>query len=52
MLRHVAELKGGSEQPGSRGYANHLVQRILADANAQDVENVAYMLALIRQNVR
>lgn len=52
VLRHVMLLRDKGEKAGTRAYANHLVQRILSDKSAQEVENMAYMLALIRQNVK
>ena len=52
VLGHVMAMKNDTVEPGTRAYANRLVQRILGDAGAQEVENMAYMLALIRQNVK
>lgn len=52
VKNHVLALREGRETPGTRSYANLLVQRILADPSAGEVENMPYMLALIRQHVK
>lgn len=51
LLRVVQELEGGEAIPGSLLYANRAVERLLALTGNQDVPNLAYLMALIRQNV-
>lgn len=38
-------------RPGSIHYANRAVEKILMYADGQEIENLAYIIALIRQNV-
>jgi hypothetical protein len=37
--------------PGSLLYANRAVERMLAAAGNREIENMAYLMALVRQNV-
>ncbi|MFZ4124812.1 MAG: DUF2336 domain-containing protein [Rickettsiales bacterium] len=51
LLTVVQELDGGDAVPGSLLYANRVVERILARAGDQEVANLPYLMALVRQNV-
>lgn len=51
LLLQVAHLlEGGDAKPGTSLYANRMVERLLALAQDQEVENLPYVMALIRQN--
>lgn len=49
VLRVVEDMENGDKVPGTSQYANELVNRILKGADGQDVENLPYVIALIRQ---
>lgn len=49
VLRVVQDMEKGDKVPGTAQYANELVNRILKGADGQDVENLPYVIALIRQ---
>lgn len=51
LLTVVQELSGGDAMPGSLLYANRVVERILAHAGDQEISNLPYLMALVRQNV-
>lgn len=51
LLKVVQELEGGEAVPGSLLYANRAVERMLAAAGNREVENLPYLMALVRQNV-
>jgi uncharacterized protein (DUF2336 family) len=51
LLNVVRDLEGSGAQPGSLLYANRVVERILALAGNREVENLPYIMALVRQNV-
>ena len=51
LLRAVRELENGDAVPGSMLYANALAERVLALAGQDNVEYLAYFIALIRQNI-
>ncbi|MGB1539640.1 MAG: DUF2336 domain-containing protein, partial [Rickettsiales bacterium] len=48
VMREMAEKK--ESQPGSIHYANRAVEKLLTRARGREVENLAYIIALIRQN--
>jgi uncharacterized protein (DUF2336 family) len=50
LLLVAHELEGGEALPGTTLYANRAVERLLAHAQDQEVENLAYLMALIRQH--
>ena len=49
VLRVVQDMENGDKVPGTTQYANELVNRILKGADGQEVENLPYVIALIRQ---
>lgn len=42
----------GELRPGNINFANRVVERLFLKANGREVENMAYIIALIRQNFR
>jgi uncharacterized protein (DUF2336 family) len=52
LLRVVQELQDNEAIPGSLLYANRSVERMLALAADREVENLPYLMALVRQNVQ
>jgi len=51
LLHVVQEVSETDAMPGSLLYANRLVERLLAHAGNQEVQNLPYIMALVRQNV-
>jgi uncharacterized protein (DUF2336 family) len=51
LLKVVQELDGDEALPGSLLYANRVVERLLAHAGDEEVQNLPYIMALVRQNV-
>jgi uncharacterized protein (DUF2336 family) len=52
LLRVVQDLEGGEVVPGSLLYANRVVERMLQLTGDRDVENMPYLMALVRQNIQ
>jgi len=50
LLRAVQDMVGDSSVPGSMLYANRLAERVIVSAGSQQIEYLAYFIALIRQN--
>lgn len=50
VLDVVMELTEQGVKPGGVHYANRIVERIFIRADGQEVENLSYIIALIRQN--
>lgn len=48
VLQVVMELKQAKEPPGTRSYSNKLAQYLLMAAEEREIENLPYMLAVIR----
>jgi uncharacterized protein (DUF2336 family) len=42
----------GELRPGNINFANRVVEKLFIKANGRDIENMAYIIALIRQNFR
>lgn len=49
LLRIVREVDGEGEKPGTTHYANRLVERILQQAEEDPVDNLSYIIALVRK---
>jgi uncharacterized protein (DUF2336 family) len=49
LLNAVRDLDTHNEKPASPGYAERIVERILKDAEGEQVENLSYIIALVRQ---
>lgn len=54
VLEVMKEMALGSEsvRPGTIHYANRVVEKLFAKTEGQEVENLAYLIALIRQHTR
>ncbi|MDE3016300.1 MAG: DUF2336 domain-containing protein [Pseudomonadota bacterium] len=52
LLHVVHELDGADEKPGTPRYANSIVERILQYAEEAPVENLSYIIALVRRVVQ
>jgi uncharacterized protein (DUF2336 family) len=52
LLRVVQDLEGSEVIPGSLLYANRVVERMLQLTGDRDVENMPYLIALVRQNIQ
>ena len=52
LLRVVQDLEGSEVIPGSLLYANRVVERKLQLTGDRDVENMPYLIALVRQNIQ
>jgi uncharacterized protein (DUF2336 family) len=52
VLRHVISLRELDEKPGTAHYADRLVHFLLSDPQSHEIENLPYMLALIRQRMK
>jgi len=53
LLLHVAhDLEEAGIKPGTQAYANAAVERLMYHPQAKDVENLPYIMALIRQQPR
>lgn len=44
--------QNGDMRPGNINFANRVVEKLFIKANGRDIENMAYIIALIRQNFR
>lgn len=51
LLSVVRELQGNGQSPGTVNYANRVVEQLLSYAGEREVDNLPYIIALIRQNV-
>ena len=51
-VMHEISEQGGDVAPGTIHFANRVVEKVLLHQQGREVENLAYILALIRQNVR
>lgn len=49
MLDVVLGMEGSDRRPGSVGFANRVVEQLIAYAENHDVENLSYIIALVRQ---
>ncbi|MDE3060195.1 MAG: DUF2336 domain-containing protein [Pseudomonadota bacterium] len=49
LLKVVRELDGEGEKPGHSRYANRIVERILKYAEGEHIENLSYIIALVRR---
>ncbi len=49
LLRVVRELETSDEKPGTARFANRVVERVLQYAEAESVDNLSYIIALIRR---
>ena len=49
LLATVRMLDGEGEQPGSAHYANRVVERLLGSAEQSPVDNLSYIIALVRR---
>ncbi len=52
LLKVMRELDGEGEKPGSPRYANRVVERLLQYAEESPIENLSYIIALVRQIVQ
>jgi len=50
LLKVVRELDGEGEKPGSKRYPNRVVERLLHYVEETPVENLSYIIALVRKN--
>lgn len=50
LLRAVQDMQEDNSIPGSMLYANRLAERVIYSAGSQQIEYLAYFIALIRQN--
>ncbi len=50
LLHVVLETDHATATPGSQNYSNQLVQTILVHAGNEDIENLSYIIALVRQS--
>lgn len=51
LFRVVHELADAGERPGKARYANRIVERILHYSEAEPMENLSYIIALVRRSV-
>jgi len=51
LFRVVRELAEAGEKPGKARYANRIVERILSYSEAQPIDNLSYIIALVRRSV-
>ncbi len=49
-LRVIKSMEAEGEQPGTLHFANRAVAHLLLEADAQEVDNLSYVIALIRQH--
>lgn len=49
LLRSARSLDAEGDKPGTPGYANRLVERLLSQSQSAPAENTAYIIALIRR---
>jgi uncharacterized protein (DUF2336 family) len=50
LFRVVRELAAQGEKPGKARYANRVVERILQYSETQPIENLSYIIALVRRS--
>ena len=50
LFRVVRELAEAGEKPGKARYANHIVEKILHYSETQPIENLSYIIALVRRS--
>ncbi|MBY0407153.1 MAG: DUF2336 domain-containing protein, partial [Rickettsiales bacterium] len=50
LLATVRELDAAGDTPGTPRYTNHLVERLLQHAETNHVENLSYIIALVRRS--
>lgn len=51
VMHEIAD-QGGDTAPGTIHFANRVVEKVLLHQQGREIENLAYIIALIRQNVR
>lgn len=51
-VMHELRDEGGDVTPGTIHFANRVVERIFARLEGKEIDNLSYIIALIRQNVR
>jgi uncharacterized protein (DUF2336 family) len=51
-VMHEMHEQGGDAAPGTIHFANRAVERIFMHQHGREIDNLAYIIALIRQNVR
>jgi hypothetical protein len=49
LLKVMRELDNEGEKPGSSRYANRVVERILQYAEEKPIDNLSYIIALVRR---
>ncbi|MEI7668838.1 MAG: DUF2336 domain-containing protein [Pseudomonadota bacterium] len=49
LLETVSEMKSSSNKSGTASYSNSLVQKLLEKSAGKNIENLSYIIALIRQ---
>ncbi len=52
LLHSVRDVTQEGVKPGSRGFANYVVSHMLVQAEQEPIENLSYILALLRQHSR
>jgi uncharacterized protein (DUF2336 family) len=52
LLQVAHKLEAANIKPGTRSYANNAVEQLLVLSQGQEVENLPYIMALMRQNSR
>jgi uncharacterized protein (DUF2336 family) len=52
VLRGAQQLEHDAEVPGSRMYANRLVERVMREVGDENVQHLPYFIALIRQTIQ
>ena len=52
LLRVVRELDAEDHKPGSAQYTNRIVERILQYSEKENIENLSYIIALVRRNAQ
>lgn len=50
LFKVVRELEETGEKPGKARYANHLVEKILHYSETQAIDNLSYIIALVRRS--
>ncbi|MBM3617984.1 MAG: DUF2336 domain-containing protein, partial [Alphaproteobacteria bacterium] len=51
-VMHEISEQGGETTPGTIHFANKVVEKVLQRQQGREIDNLAYIIALIRQNVR
>jgi len=52
LLKVVRELAEQKETPSSKGYTNRVIERILQYTESEPVENLSYLIAIVRQSAQ